>query len=168
LRPEQAAAKLRIQADRLREWERGAERPSIAQLRKLGELYKRPLAVFFLPEPPRDLRRSRHRRSGRDGTGMKTISIEDLRSRPRAATKELLAGRVEVLLTAEGKPVAMLVPVSSDTLGDTVRAVRLAGGQMALRAARRRARSMTMPEIDAVVAKARAARRRRARTTARL
>jgi transcriptional regulator with XRE-family HTH domain len=54
LQPEEAAAKLRIDADRLREWERGEERPSIAQLRKLGELYNRPLAVFFLPEPPRD------------------------------------------------------------------------------------------------------------------
>ena len=69
-RPEEAAAKLRTQVERLREWERGAERPSIAQLRKLGELYKRPLAVFFLPEPPRDFdpqrefRRLRRTRGG--------------------------------------------------------------------------------------------------------
>ncbi len=54
LHPEEAAARLHIQADRLREWERGEEQPSIAQLRKLGELYKRPLVLFFLPEPPRD------------------------------------------------------------------------------------------------------------------
>lgn len=32
---------------------RGTAGPSIAQLRKLASLYKRPLAVFFLPEPPR-------------------------------------------------------------------------------------------------------------------
>ncbi len=38
----------------LEEWEAGHELPSIAQARKLGEIYKRPLAVFFLPEPPRD------------------------------------------------------------------------------------------------------------------
>lgn len=54
LQAEEAAAKLRIPSGRLHEWERGEDRPSIAQLRKLGELYKRPLAVFFLPEPPHD------------------------------------------------------------------------------------------------------------------
>ena len=47
-----AAEKLAIEADLLRQWEQGADHPSIAQLRKIGETYKRPLAVFFLPEPP--------------------------------------------------------------------------------------------------------------------
>jgi antitoxin (DNA-binding transcriptional repressor) of toxin-antitoxin stability system len=102
---------------------------------------------------------------------MKAISIHDLRTRPKAA-KELLAVRQEALLTAEGKPVAVLVPVSTETLDDTVRAVRLARGQMALRAVRQRAHEkgrtqMTMSEIDAIVAKRRAARRRRARAIAR-
>lgn len=36
----------------LEEWESGHDVPSIAELRKLGEKYKRPLAVFFLSEPP--------------------------------------------------------------------------------------------------------------------
>jgi Zn-dependent peptidase ImmA (M78 family) len=54
LRVEESAAKLKIPADRLRQWESGDKRPSIAQLRKVGALYKRPLAVFFLAEPPRD------------------------------------------------------------------------------------------------------------------
>lgn len=36
----------------LEEWESGHDVPSIAELRKLGESYKRPLAVFFLAEPP--------------------------------------------------------------------------------------------------------------------
>jgi Zn-dependent peptidase ImmA (M78 family)/transcriptional regulator with XRE-family HTH domain len=52
---EQVAAKMSINVDVLREWESGQnERPSIAQVRKLGEIYKRPLAVFFLQEPPTD------------------------------------------------------------------------------------------------------------------
>jgi Zn-dependent peptidase ImmA (M78 family) len=38
----------------LEEWELGHVSPSIAQARKLGEIYKRPLAIFFLSEPPRD------------------------------------------------------------------------------------------------------------------
>src|ERR1039457_414851 len=49
---EEAASRLDIGVEKLQEWEQGKDRPSIAQLRKLGELYKRPLAVFFLSEPP--------------------------------------------------------------------------------------------------------------------
>jgi Zn-dependent peptidase ImmA (M78 family) len=48
-----AAAKLKLPSERLAAWETGESRPSIAQLRKLAGIYKRPLAVFFLPEPPR-------------------------------------------------------------------------------------------------------------------
>lgn len=35
-------------------WERGDGAPSLSKLRKLAEKYKRPLAVFYLPEPPLD------------------------------------------------------------------------------------------------------------------
>jgi transcriptional regulator with XRE-family HTH domain len=49
---EEAASRLGIEVERLQQWEQGTDRPSIAQLRKIGELYKRPLAVFFLSEPP--------------------------------------------------------------------------------------------------------------------
>lgn len=42
-----------VDALTLQEWERGHELPSIGQLRKLGEIYHRPIAVFFLAEPPR-------------------------------------------------------------------------------------------------------------------
>lgn len=41
-------------AERITSWETGEDQPSIAQLRKLSEIYKRPLAVFFLPEAPRE------------------------------------------------------------------------------------------------------------------
>lgn len=47
-----ASAKMKIDAALLRAWEDGADRPSIAQVRKLGKIYRRPLAVFFLPQPP--------------------------------------------------------------------------------------------------------------------
>jgi Zn-dependent peptidase ImmA (M78 family) len=46
------AAKLKFDEERLRMWETGEDQPSIPQLRKLAELYKRPLAVLYLPEPP--------------------------------------------------------------------------------------------------------------------
>ncbi len=49
-----AAARLRVSAERLRSWEAGATRPTVAQLRAAARVYRRPLAVFYLPEPPRD------------------------------------------------------------------------------------------------------------------
>ncbi len=51
---EAAASRAGFDNDRLDLWERGEEHPSIPQLRKLGEVYRRPLAVFFLPKPPTD------------------------------------------------------------------------------------------------------------------
>ena len=54
LKLEQVAQKLKLETDLLRSWESGEERPTIPQVRRLGEIYKRPLAVFFLPEPPLD------------------------------------------------------------------------------------------------------------------
>jgi Zn-dependent peptidase ImmA (M78 family)/DNA-binding XRE family transcriptional regulator len=49
-----AAGRANVHPTTLEEWESGHEVPTIAQARKLGEVYKRPLAVFFLPAPPRD------------------------------------------------------------------------------------------------------------------
>jgi Zn-dependent peptidase ImmA (M78 family) len=47
-----AADRLRVAVDRLEAWERGEARPSLPQLRKLAQLYRRPLAAFYLPRPP--------------------------------------------------------------------------------------------------------------------
>jgi Zn-dependent peptidase ImmA (M78 family)/transcriptional regulator with XRE-family HTH domain len=49
-----AATKLRVSEDRLHSWEAGEARPTIAQLRMAARVYKRPLAIFYLPEPPLD------------------------------------------------------------------------------------------------------------------
>src|SRR5208337_5617747 len=46
------AAKLGLDEARLAAWESGEVQPTIPQLRKLADLYKRPLAVLYLPEPP--------------------------------------------------------------------------------------------------------------------
>jgi Zn-dependent peptidase ImmA (M78 family)/DNA-binding XRE family transcriptional regulator len=54
LKTDAAAAKAGIEAGTLLGWEQGHERPTISQVRQLGEVYRRPLAVFFLPEPPKD------------------------------------------------------------------------------------------------------------------
>jgi Zn-dependent peptidase ImmA (M78 family)/DNA-binding XRE family transcriptional regulator len=49
---ESVAKKVGITAERLTAWEAGRQRPTYAQLRKLGTVYKRPLAAFYLAEPP--------------------------------------------------------------------------------------------------------------------
>lgn len=49
---EDSARKSQVKPFRLKEWEEGASRPSISQLRKLAHTYKRPLGVFFLDEAP--------------------------------------------------------------------------------------------------------------------
>jgi len=51
---EEAARLIRVQTDRLAAWESGDQKPTMGQLRKLAEKYRRPLNVFFLEAPPPD------------------------------------------------------------------------------------------------------------------
>jgi len=46
--------KLEVEEDLVKSWELGDKHPTLYQLKKLSDYYKRPLAVFFLPEPPED------------------------------------------------------------------------------------------------------------------
>lgn len=70
LTPAAAAQKIKVRDGRVGEWESGASAPTIAQLRTLATVYKRPLGVFFLPEPPttfdamRDFRRQQGATAG--------------------------------------------------------------------------------------------------------
>lgn len=53
LSPEEAAHKAQVKPEQLLAWEAGDRRPTIHQLRTLGSIYKRPLAVFFLSHAPK-------------------------------------------------------------------------------------------------------------------
>ncbi|MDT7602050.1 MAG: hypothetical protein QOF61_47 [Acidobacteriota bacterium] len=60
---EVAAKKIAIKAEKLAACETGQERLTVNQLRNLSNVYKRPLAFFYLPAPPEseiDLRDFRH------------------------------------------------------------------------------------------------------------
>lgn len=49
------AKRLKRPATEIEAWESGSESPTYSQLEKLAyQIYKRPLAVFFLPEPPEE------------------------------------------------------------------------------------------------------------------
>lgn len=49
-----AAGKLGVEPGTWRAWEQGSARPTVAKLREAAALFKRPLAISYLPEPPRD------------------------------------------------------------------------------------------------------------------
>lgn len=51
---EEAASKVNKTAEKLNEWEEGIEYPTIKQAEKLAKTYRRPFALFFLPEIPTD------------------------------------------------------------------------------------------------------------------
>lgn len=56
---EEAAKAAQVAVGQLQRWERGEINPTINQLRKLANKYKRPLAVFYLPKPPKDFQAMR-------------------------------------------------------------------------------------------------------------
>jgi len=100
---------------------------------------------------------------------MMTLTIRDFRTRPGAVRRELSV-ESQAVLTANGRPFALVVPVNSDTLDETVRAIRNSRAQMALQAIREHARRkgqdcLGMGEIDAVIARSRVARRKMQRQT---
>lgn len=55
LKIDEAARKARVSStERLEAWEHGDAQPSIVQLRNLGRIYKRPIAIFYLSTRPSD------------------------------------------------------------------------------------------------------------------
>lgn len=121
---EKAAGRLKIAHDILASWEAGTQSPSIPQLRRLAELYKRPLAVLYLSAPPtkfqplRDFRRM-------PGSSMQEISpaivIEERRARQRRELAIELASELEepipeftVSASMEEEPEAVAAKVRSE------------------------------------------------------
>jgi Zn-dependent peptidase ImmA (M78 family) len=49
-----AAAKVVVALEKFKEWEEGISQPTIIQAQRLAKAYKRPFALFFLPDIPRD------------------------------------------------------------------------------------------------------------------
>ncbi|MCJ7804248.1 XRE family transcriptional regulator [Patescibacteria group bacterium] len=51
---EVAASKVSVPIEKLKKWEEGTNQPTIRQAEILAKAYRRPFALFFLPEIPRD------------------------------------------------------------------------------------------------------------------
>lgn len=95
---------------------------------------------------------------------MKTVTIRDFRSKPKQV-REDLAKLDEALLTANGKPVALMLPVDAGTLEDTLDYVRRAKALQALSEIREDALEygrdrITMEEIDQEIQAVRQERKR--------
>ncbi|MBI5577130.1 MAG: type II toxin-antitoxin system Phd/YefM family antitoxin [Deltaproteobacteria bacterium] len=96
---------------------------------------------------------------------MKFLSIRDLRSNT-AAVRKSLASEGELVLTASGKPIAVLAPVSPDTVEETVMAIRRARFTQALDKAHAAAKeaglsAFHMEDVDSLIARARGGKKRR-------
>ncbi len=92
---------------------------------------------------------------------MKFLSTRELRNRPGYVRD--LARTDDLVLTASGKPIAMLVGIEEDELEEAMRAIRQARAQLALSRLRRQAARRgtdRMPE-RAIRAEIRAVRSRR-------
>jgi len=50
---QRVAKRLRVSVDTVTKWELGEKKPTLRMLKELARFYKRPLAVFFLPAPPK-------------------------------------------------------------------------------------------------------------------
>ena len=94
---------------------------------------------------------------------MKFMSIRDLRSDTGKLRRELQADR-EIVVTANGRPIALMTRVGPDTVEDEILAIRRARARAALGRVRTRAKTagldrLTMTQIDAIVAQVRRERR---------
>ena len=49
LSTEEAAHRIQTKPEKIETWEKGDDRPTMSQLRKLARAYKRPISDFFLP-----------------------------------------------------------------------------------------------------------------------
>jgi Zn-dependent peptidase ImmA (M78 family)/transcriptional regulator with XRE-family HTH domain len=102
---EDAAKKAHVRPELLDEWESGVARPTVNQLRLLAEAYKRPLAVFYLPKPPKSF-----------------DALRDFRG-TRATAKESPALAYEIRRAHERREIARDL---LDELGEPTSAAKLA------------------------------------------
>jgi antitoxin (DNA-binding transcriptional repressor) of toxin-antitoxin stability system len=99
---------------------------------------------------------------------MKFLSIRDLRSKSAEVWKGLEATR-EMVVTSNGRPIAILSAVTEDTLEETLVAIRRARGVAAVSELQRRSielgtDALAPEEVEAEIAAVRRARRRQSHT----
>jgi antitoxin (DNA-binding transcriptional repressor) of toxin-antitoxin stability system len=86
---------------------------------------------------------------------MKFVTVRDFRTSPAGIWRSLPSER-ELIITHNGKPIALLTPLSDETLEDTVSAVRKAKAINAMRKMQEVSASlgndkMTLREINTII-----------------
>ncbi len=94
---------------------------------------------------------------------MKFVSVRDFRSKSGKVWKDL-ANEKDILLTSNGKPIALVSSVSEETMDDSLAALRQARAMMAVERMQSRSlskgtSSMSLKEINAEISAVRKARR---------
>jgi hypothetical protein len=94
---------------------------------------------------------------------MKSLSVRDFRTRP-AQARQILSREREAILSSNGKPFALVLSVTEDTLDETVAAVRRARAFQAMDAMQKRSAELgndrlSLAEINRIVATTRRRRR---------
>lgn len=95
---------------------------------------------------------------------MKFITVRDIRTSPARIWKELPEEQ-EMVITNNGKPIALLTPISDESLEGTISAVRRARAVEAVRVMQESAKAngtdtMTQVEIEEEIRQSRASRGR--------
>ena len=95
---------------------------------------------------------------------MKFITVRDIRTAPAQVWKQLPEEQ-ELVITNNGKPIALLTPISDETLEQTLTEVRRARATNAVRRMQQTARNkgldqMTEEEVDSEIQAARQNRRK--------
>jgi antitoxin (DNA-binding transcriptional repressor) of toxin-antitoxin stability system len=95
---------------------------------------------------------------------MKFVTIRELRSKTASIRQDLAQAR-EIVLTANGRPFAVMTPVNAETVEEEIQAIRRARARSSIDGLRAAAKAggvdrLTMEEIDAEIAATRRARRK--------
>ena len=96
---------------------------------------------------------------------MRFASVRDLRNRPGSVLGDAATSE-EVVLTSNGKPVALVVPISGESLEAELRVYRQVRAQLAIEGMQLAAKaaglaSMSMGQIDDIITQVRRKRARR-------
>jgi len=101
---EEASAKVYVSSEKLNDWEEGTSQPTIKQAEALAKAYRRPFAIFFLPDIPRDfqpLQDFRRKTAKKLGTAS-TFIIREIQQK-QAWISELYSDNEEAELPFVGK-----------------------------------------------------------------
>jgi Zn-dependent peptidase ImmA (M78 family) len=121
LEPIAAARKIGVVEDELRDWEKGKSYPTIAQLRKAATAYHRPLAVFFLPEPPKGFNTLRDFRRVAEQLSSEWSAALHAEYRRAHAQRDVLLELAELEDEAPARDWQLPVPDGDEALAEAAR-----------------------------------------------